>query len=586
MKQQLQSLINAAIKKLQADGKLPKGIEPQIQVSRTRDKQHGDFASNIAMLLAKNSGHKPRELAQMIIDNLAVPKQIDNIEIAGPGFINFYITDSAALEAIADILAKKEVYGRTEIGKGKKVNVEFVSANPTGPLHVGHGRGAAYGAVVANLLEAMGFQIDREYYVNDAGRQMHVLAVSIWLRYLSLFNDIPHFPASGYKGGYILDIAKQLQTEHSDLFNQPIENIFADLPQDEAAGGDKETYIDALVVKAKESLGERDYSLIFDAGLKSILEDIKNDLEEFGITFQNWFPESSLITGGDIQNSIVSLKQRGHIYEENGALWFKATVFGDEKDRVVVRENGQTTYFASDIGYHLNKYQRGYDQIIDIFGADHHGYAPRIKAFLRAEGLDAEKFKVLLVQFAVLYRGGQKVQMSTRSGEFATLRELREEVGKDAARFFYIMRKNDQHLDFDLDLAKAQSADNPVYYIQYAHARICSVMRQMEEKNIEWNEKDGLNRLNLLTESHETQLIRQLQRYSETLETAALRYEPHLLTNHLIELANDFHAYYNAHQFLVENAKLRNARLCLISAVKYLIANGLKLLGVSAPEEM
>jgi arginyl-tRNA synthetase len=581
MKNQLQNLINSAIQKLQNNNKLPKDITPKIQVDYSRDKQHGDFATNIALSLAKATVYKPQELAQLIVDYLPSSKQIETVEIAGPGFINFYLTENASQAVISDILAGEKSYARTDFGQGKRINVEFVSANPTGPLHVGHGRGAAFGDTVANLLEAVGFKVDREYYVNDAGRQMHVLATSIWLRYLSLFADLPHFPNNGYKGEYVLNIAKQLQTEYGDQFKRSIKDL-----TDEDEGGDAETYLDALVIRAKNLLGERDYSIIFDYGVKNILADIKQDLAEFGVNFQNWFLESSLIASGDIKNSIEKLQQNGHIYKKDGALWFRATQFGDEKDRVVVRENGQTTYFASDIGYHFNKFERGYEQIIDIFGADHHGYAPRIRAFLTAENLDPEKFKVLLVQFAILYRGKEKVQMSTRSGEFVTLRKLRQEVGNDAARFFYIMRKNDQHLDFDLELAKSQSIENPVYYIQYAHARVCSVMKQLAEKKLSWDKQEGLKYLNLLQESQETNLLYRLQRYADILHKAAIQYEPHLLTHYLQELANDFHTYYNAQQFLVEKQKLRDARLCLIMAVKQILANGLTILGVSAPEKM
>jgi len=586
VKQQIQHLIESSIKKLQSIGKLSKDIKPVVRVERTRAKQYGDFASNIAMTLAETTGYKPLELAQLIIDYLPSSKQIGTITIAGPGFINFYLTEEAIRSVIVDILESENNYGCLDLGKNKRINIEFVSANPTGPLHIGHGRGAAYGDAVANLLEAMGYQVDREYYVNDVGRQMHILAASVWLRYLSLFTDLPHFPVSGYKGTYVLDIAKQLQIDYGDQFKCPLEKIFTKLPKDADQDGDSEIYIDALIVKSKTLLGERDYSIIFEIGLQTILNDIKQDLAEFGVTFQNWFFESSLTTSNDIQKCIDELHQKGHVYKKDGALWFRATNFGDEKDRVVIRENGQTTYFASDIGYHFNKYQRAYDQIIDVFGADHHGYAPRIRAFLQAAELDLNKFHVLLVQFAILYRKKQRVQMSTRGGEFVTLRELREEVGNDVARFFYIMRKNDQHLDFDLDLAKEQSINNPVYYIQYAHARICSVMRQLQEKKLSWNQSQGLDDLNLLHEAEEEKLLRTLQDYSNTLQNAAERYEPHLLAHYLQELADDFHAYYNAHQFLVESQKLRDARLCLIMAVKQILVNGLTLLKISVPEVM
>lgn len=585
MKDRLTGLLKSSLKKLHGLKKISE-IPELIRIDRTRDKQHGDFATNIALVLAKKEGIAPRELAQLIVDYIGTCQELETIEVAGPGFINFYITEETGQAIIQEILHKGEKYGVCNIGKQQTINIEFVSANPTGPLHVGHGRGAAFGATVANLLEAIGFAVDREYYVNDAGRQMDVLTTSIWLRYLSLFTDILHFPQVGYKGDYIISIAKQLQIKHGDFMVRSNEEIFSELPKDESEGGDKEEYIDALINRVKQLLGERDYSLVFDTGLQNILQDIKDDLAEFGVTFQNWFRESSLVYGGDIKNSIAKLEDNGHIYVRNGAKWFRAELFGDEKDRVVVRENGQTTYFASDIGYHFNKYQRGYDKIIDIFGADHHGYAPRVKASLLAEGLDPNKFEVLLVQFAILYRQKKKVQMSTRSGKFVTLRELRAEVGNDAARFFYIMRKNDQHLDFDLDLAKSQSADNPVYYIQYAHARICSVMRQLHEQNMEWNQQEGLSNLELLKEPIEEDIIRSLQNYLDTLQNAALKYEPHLLAYYLQELANHFHSYYNAHKFIVEKRNLRNTRLCLIQAVKTILANGLKLLGVSAPTTM
>lgn len=586
MKQQIQHLIESSIKKLQSLGKLSKDIKPQVRVERTRAKEYGDFASNIAMALAETTGYKPRELAQLIIDYLPSSKKIGTITIAGPGFINFYLTEETLRDVLADILELKNNYGCSDLGKDKRINIEFVSANPTGPLHVGHGRSAAYGDAVASLLEAMGYQVDREYYVNDLGRQMHILTVSIWLRYLSLFTDLPHFPANGYKGNYILDIAKQLQTDYGDQFKCPLEKIFAKLPKDADQSGNSEVYMDALIARNKALLGERDYSVIFEMGLRTILNDIKQDLSEFGVTFQNWFFESSLIIDKYIQKCIDELRHKGHIYEKDGALWFRATGFGDEKDRVVVRENGQTTYFASDIAYHFNKYQRAYDQIIDIFGSDHHGYAPRIRAFLKAAELDLNEFHVLLVQFAILYRGKQRVQMSTRGGEFVTLRELREEVGNDVARFFYIMRKNDQHLDFDLDLAKEQSINNPVYYIQYAHARICSVMHQLREKKLSWDQLQGLSNLDLLREAEEEKLLRTLHDYKSILQDAAQRYEPHLLAHYLQELADDFHAYYNAHQFLVEKQKLRDARLCLIMAVKQIFVNGLTLLKISVPETM
>jgi arginyl-tRNA synthetase len=590
MKQQLASLIKTAIEFLQSQGTLPADLDPKIQIERTRDPSHGDYACNIAMMLAKPAKSKPRDLAEQIVAALPTSAEVEKVEIAGPGFINFTLTDAASFAVVGAVLEAGEAYGRSTVGNDKAVQVEFVSANPTGPLHVGHGRGAAYGAAVADLLAAAGFKVHREYYVNDAGRQMDILAASVWLRYLDLCgeneNDALPFPVNGYKGDYVWDIAATLHREHGDAFRHAAAIVLSNLPKDESEGGDKEQYIDAVIDRAKELLGDVSYRTIFDTGLDSILDDIRRDLEGFGVVYEEWFSERSLTESGAVGRAIERLKDAGHLYEEKGAWWFRSTDFGDEKDRVVVRDNGQTTYFASDIAYHMQKLERGFDRVIDVWGADHHGYVPRVKAALTALGDDADKLDVLLVQFAILYRGGEKAQMSTRSGEFVTLRELREEVGDDAARFFYVMRKCEQHMDFDLDLAKSQSSDNPVYYIQYAHARVCSVLRQLDEKGLTHNSDNGLANLAVLTESHEQALLTKLARYPEVLETAALNHEPHQLAHFLRELANDFHTYYNAHQFLVDDAAVRDARLCLIKATRQVIANGLGLLAVSAPVTM
>jgi len=450
---------------------------------------------------------------------------------------------------------------------------------------VGHGRGAAYGAAVADLLAAAGFQVHREYYVNDAGRQMDILAASVWLRYLELCGEPVPFPANGYRGQYVFDIAQNLYIGQGEALHHAIANVLEDLPPD-APEGDKEIYIDALIGRAKRLLGEAGYRTVFDLGLDSILADIRQDLEEFGVVYEEWFSERSLTAERKVERAIERLKKSKHTYEKDGALWFRSSDYGDKKDRVLVRDNGQTTYFASDIAYHMDKLERGFERVIDVWGADHHGYVPRVKAALQALGDDPQQLDVLLVQFAILYRGGEKVQMSTRSGEFVTLRELRGEVGNDAARFFYVMRKCEQHLDFDLDLAKSESADNPVYYIQYADARVCSVMRQLDEKGLGFEEETAKLYLDRLTESHEQDLLVSLSRYPEVVEAAALNHEPHQLAHYLRELANDFHTYYNAHQFLVEADDLRYARVYLILAVRQVIANGLGLLGVSAPETM
>lgn len=560
----------------------------KIVVERTRDKSHGDFATNLALILAKPLKSNPKSIAQELLAYFNFD-DIERVEIAGPGFINFHLTDVALQNVVKEILTRHRYYGTSSLGANKKVNIEFVSSNPTGPLHVGHGRHAAYGATLANLLETVGYKVHREYYINDAGRQMNILAVSVWLRYLALFGEEFVFPTNGYKGDYVIDIAKALKSNVRDSLCRPVSELFANLPADEkdnVIGGDKDAYIDALIKRAKKMLGQESFELVLQFGLKAILDDIKEDLSEFGVTYQQWFSEKSLEHNGDIEKGLNRLEAAGSIYKKLGATWFQATSYGDEKDRVVIRENGQATYFASDIGYHFNKYERGFDIIIDILGADHHGYAPRLNAFLKAAGEDTSKLKVLLVQFAVLYRGKQKASMSTRSGDFVTLRELREEVGNDAARFFYVMRKCDQHLDFDLELAKSKSNENPVYYIQYAYARICSVERQLKHHQMSFDINEGMGHSQELILPHEKQLLRYLTEYPEMIEAAALNYEPHIIVHYLQELATYFHTYYNACKFLVEQETLRKARVCLILAVKIVLANGLKILGVSTPEVM
>ncbi len=586
MKHHLEHLLGSALTGLHSTGVLPGPLAGPIAIERTRDRAHGDFACNIALTLAKSARRKPRELAEQIVAALPASTQVAQVAVAGPGFINFFLTPAAFQNVVNEVLAAGQNYGRSTRGAGQSIQVEFVSANPTGPLHVGHGRGAAYGAAVADLLEAIGHPVHREYYVNDAGRQMDILAASVWLRYLELCGETLVFPINGYKGDYVWDIAADLHRANADAFRHPAATVFDGLPPDEPSGGDKEAHIDALIARAGQLLGAVDYRMVFDQGLNVIIDDIRKDLGEFGVTYQQWYSERSLAESGAVDRAIERLRGSGHLYEKDGALWFRSTDYGDEKDRVVVRDNGQTTYFASDIAYHIDKLERGYARVIDVWGADHHGYVPRVKAALAALGDDPAKLDVLLVQFAILYKGGARMQMSTRSGEFVTLRELRHEVGNDAARFFYVLRKCEQHLDFDLDLAKSQSNDNPVYYIQYAHARVCSVLRQLDEKGLARDAAAGAANLVRLTEQHEQALLYTLSRYPEVLEAAALSHEPHQLAHYLRELANDFHAYYNAHQFLVDDAALRDARLNLILAVRQALANGLQLLGVSAPQTM
>ncbi len=586
MKNLIQQLVSQALARVAADGRIGDAPIPRPIIERARDPRHGDFACNVALVLAKAARCKPRDLAEQLIAALPASPAVARVEIAGPGFINFTLAEDAYRAVIGDVLNQGHGYGRSSLGQGKRIQVEFVSANPTGPLHVGHGRGAAYGAVVADLLEAVGYDVHREYYVNDAGRQMDILAASVWLRYLELCDETIPFPANGYRGDYVWDIAATLHREHADSYRHAADEVFAGVPADEPAGGDKEKHIDGVIEQAKKLLGDNRYRYVFELALNTILDDIRDDLSLFGVTYQEWYSERSLTDSGAVNKALQRLRDSGHVYEKGGALWFKSTDFGDEKDRVVVRDNGQTTYFASDIAYHMDKLERGFERVIDVWGADHHGYVPRVKAAMQAMGDDPSRLDVLLVQFAILYRGGERVQMSTRSGSFVTLRELRKEVGSDAARFFYVMRKCEQHMDFDLDLAKSQSSDNPVYYVQYAHARVCSVLRQAAEKGIPVEITPGERNLERLTEAHEQALLKTLARYPEVVEISALNEEPHQLTHYVRDLANDFHTYYNAHQFLVEDEGLRDARIKLILAVRQVLRNGLNLLGVSAPEKM
>lgn len=586
MKQTVEQLLTQALTTLKESTVIPQDVEVDIKVERAKESSHGDFATNLAMMLAKPCRQAPRQLAELIINHLPSHSAVERVEIAGPGFINFFMRNEARSQIIAQILREGERFGRSDFGQGKKVILEFVSANPTGPLHVGHGRGAAFGATLANLLVAAGFAVSSEYYVNDAGRQMNILAASVWLRYLSLAGEGIVFPANGYRGDYVVTIAQDALNQYGHDFVHPWSVVQEGLPADEPQGGDKEVYIDAMIVRARTLLGEKGFKLFHKLALDSVLDDIKDDLAGFGVNYDYWFSEQSLLDGGAIDKGIQALKDAGHTYEKEGALWFRATDFGDEKDRVLVRANGHTTYFASDVAYHWDKYARGFERVIDIFGADHHGYVTRVRAAVTALGHDQNALDVLLVQFAILYRSSERVQMSTRSGSFVTLRELREEVGNDAARFFYVMRKPEQHMDFDLDLAKSESNDNPVYYIQYAHARISSVLRQLQERGLQWDEEKGLAHIELLMEPQEAALISLINRYPEVIVAAASACEPHQLAYYLRELANGLHSYYNAVQLLCEQEVLRSARLCLLKAVRQILRNGLHLIGVSTPESM
>jgi len=578
LKQELQQLLMEAISIVQEKMDITFSAIDDIKIERTRDRSHGDYACNIAMVLARQAKTNPKQLAVALLENIPESEIIERIEIAGPGFINFFLTKQSRLNVITRILQAAEAYGRSEFGAGKSILVEFVSANPTGPLHVGHGRGAVYGAVVSDLLEAIGYKVDREYYVNDAGRQMDILTVSIWLRYLEQCEIKIDFPENAYQGDYIRNIAGKLLSDKQQSLSSDM-----DFPETK---DDLEIYIDLLIAFAKTTLGSENYQTILDFGLNEILGEIRDDLADLGVVFDRWFFERSLANNDQIQKCITKLKDSHFVYEEEGALWFRSTAFGDEKDRVIIRDNGQATYFASDIAYHVEKFSRGYDKAINIWGADHHGYIARVKAALSALDENPDALEILLVQFATLYRGTEKLSMSTRSGQFVTLKELLDEVGRDATRFFYILRKSEQHLDFDLELAKSKSNENPVYYIQYAHARICSVLKQVKEKGFTYDAEIGSNNLHTLTEPSEEKLITVLSCYPEVMHSAATEYEPHQIAYYLRDLANEFHSYYNACQFIVDSDDLRNARLNLISASKQVICNGLGILGVSAPEEM
>ncbi|MDO9514483.1 MAG: arginine--tRNA ligase [Syntrophales bacterium] len=545
----LEKSVNACLKK----GTLKEMDIPFIEVELPREGAHGDWASNIAMVLAKGQREAPRKIAERIIDNINDSDEIlDKIEVAGPGFINFFIKTSAWAALLEEVDELGDRYGESNIGKGSKVQVEFVSANPTGPLHIGHARGAVIGDVIAGILQASGFSVSREYYINDAGNQMNMLGESVYYRYLELMGEKVSFPETCYQGEYIAELARQIHDSFGDKFRS-----------------DKEGAIPFMTQYA--------------AG--SILEGIKEDLETLGVVFDRYFSENELYKNDDVAKILQRLQKEGFIYEEGGTLWFKTTDFGDEKDRVVVRENGEPTYFAGDIAYHLNKYARGFDRVINVWGADHHGYIPRMQACIQALGRKKEDLGVVLVQLVNLLRGGVPVPMSTRAGKFVTIREVTDEVGRDAARYNFLMRRSNSHLDFDLEIAKAQSSENPVYYVQYAHARICSIMRNAVEQGYRIPAYGDI-RLDLLTATEEHELIKIIDTFPEIVEGSAQALEPHRIPYYINDLASVFHSFYNKHKVVSDNAELTTARLFLIKAAGIVIRNALKLLGVSAPERM
>jgi len=585
LKQELEPLLLAAL------GKLIPNLLPQmpapgtVVIERTRDAQHGDFSTNLALRLGKAARKPPRELAAAIVAALPASPLIARVEVAGAGFINFYLTSEAYAHELRRIHELGARYGTSTLGAGERVLLEFVSANPTGPLHVGHGRQAAYGATLGNILAASGFAVEREYYVNDAGRQMDILAVSTWVRYLELAGEQLPFPENGYRGAYVLSLAAKLREAVGDDLQRSAAEVSRGLPPD-APTGDKEAYIDALIERARTLIGTEGFQRVLGLSLAEMLADIRADLDEFGVVFDHWQSERALDESGAIDHALAVLESQGRLERKDGAIWFRASEFGDEKDRVVVRENGQKTYFASDIAYHLEKRERGFARLIDVLGADHHGYVARVRAGLIAMGQPGESLEAPLIQFVNLYRGAEKIPMGKREAQFVTLRQLRDEVGNDACRFFYLMRSHDQPLDFDLELAKSRTNENPVYYIQYAHARVASVMKQLAARALRFEPEAGLAGTTLLSGEHEQGVLNSLTRYPEMVEQAALNRTPHTLVHYLRELANVFHTYYNAEQFIVSDPALRNARLALVLAVQQVLRNGLTLLGVSAPESM
>ena len=556
MKERIKSIVKEALVACSDQGKitLPDVDAIKIEVSRSKDPRFGDYATNAALVLAKPLRMKPRDLASLIVENLPDnPDVLAGSEVAGPGFINLFLAPAVWEDVLHSVHQEKQAFGQSrEIGL-PKVLLEFVSANPTGPLHVGHGRGAAVGDTLARLLRACGYDLETEYYVNDAGNQMKILGRSLLLRYREQMGEEIEFPGDHYQGDYIKDLAAELKD--TDLGKS-----LSELPEEDA--------VEAASRYARER----------------ILDGIKDDLSTFGVRYDGYFSEKKLHEDGAIAATLDELRSRGKAEEKEGALWFTMDGDDDEKDRVLVRATGEPTYFAADAAYHKDKLDRGYDLLVDIWGSDHHGYIPRVKAAVAALGYAPEVLKVLLVQFVTLVREGEKISMSTRSGEFITLREVLDEVGSDAARFFFLSKRCDSHLDFDLDLAKRQSRDNPVYYVQYVHARVCSIFRIAEERGIDADMTDP--DLSVLSLPEEQRLIKHLADFPDMLAEAAAVLEPHRVTFYLTDLAELFHAYYHDNKVLTEDVGIKKARLYLVEAVRQVIANGLDILGVSAPERM
>ena len=586
MKQTLENLLETTFDTLVSQGTIPADAPRKIQVDRTKDKTHGDFATNLAMILAKPAGMKPRDLADKIVAALPDNTAITKVDIAGPGFINFFMSSDSRFAVVRQALEDVTAFSSPNIGNGEKVLLEFVSANPTGPMHVGHGRGAAYGSALGNLLKATGHQVHREYYINDAGRQADVLAVSVFMRYLEACGQTVRIPSRAYPADYVRVCGEALKAKVGDDYFRLYSEVMADLPEDPEGDGDdikakKELHLDALIERVRTLL-DSDYRKLQDFALDMQMDAIRSTLQAFNVEFDQWFSERSLLDTGAIGHAIDLLRQRGHVYEKDGAVWLATSKLGDEKDRVLIRDNGIHTYFAADVAYHLHKLERKFDTLIDVWGADHHGYIARVRAAIEALTGQGDKFHVALIQFVTLSSG----RMGKRSGNFVTLSQLIEEAGNDATRFFYLTRSPEQHLEFDIDLARSQTADNPVFYLQYAHARVCSMVRELGERGYSYDQEAGLAALADLPEAAAEDLAKRIAAWPDAVAGAARNKAPHQLTHVLRELAQEFHAWYNGNKVLVDESNLRNARLALAIAVKNIIANGLALLGVSAPEKM
>jgi arginyl-tRNA synthetase len=585
MKAQLEALLAAAIESLQGTILNAPVATDVIVVDRTRDAQHGDFACNVALRLAKAAGRKPRELAEAIVRALPPSALVSKAEVAGAGFINFYLAADTHSAVLRQVFDEAERFGRSTLGNGQKIILEFVSANPTGPLHVGHGRQAAWGSTLANILVATGHAVHREYYINDAGRQVDILTASVWQRYLEQCGEALPFPENGYRGEYVRAIGTALLAAQGRALHHAATAVLSGLPPD-APTGDKEKYIDAFIERMRALIGNDGYEAVLNLALDAMLADIRDDLAQFGVAFERWYSERELSRGDAIDNALQRLERQGQLYRKDGAVWFRSTSFGDDEDRVLVRANGQHTYFAPDLAYHLDKRQRGFERLIDVWGADHHGYVTRMRGGISAMGEPGDSLEVCLIQFVSLFRGTEKIPMGKRDGQFVTLRQLRAEVGNDACRFFYLMRSHDQHLDFDLELAKSRSNENPVYYIQYAHARVASLQKQLASRGLTFDQQQALAHGARLELPQEQAMLTALARFGEAVTQAARNRTPHSLVYYLRDAATAFHGWYNAAPFIVEDAALRNARLGLALAAQQVIRNGLTLLGVSAPESM